>query len=958
MKKIKIFFSFIFLVLFIFMLTSCQIADSSSSTESEQNEKPDTSGNNRPESDAGDSSEGDSGDTDTGFDDKYQEDKYVKNETDTFFAPTSDIMFTSPGAEYEIDAAYSLISKFSSCFIDKGYAYYGYIGSKADKEIVLGYIENIEASVKAYKLLDDVKSQSPITESRYLAYASGGTVAIAYDKNEFTTLQTIEYVADMFFDRCIKGKEYVLFEEGVLISGTVNLIELQSRLDSENNAERWSEIQKKIGDEDIYLAFKAFFEQMFTDEIVNLIASYYDPATGLFYSSASGKRAEGIYPNPEATSMILSYVLNTGMLNGLGVRYLIPDLARYKIVYYLKSIQDENGEFYLSQMSKSSIDSNRLGRDRGACVGLLDRLGASPTYSVSSMIGDGIDGEEYWADLVARGLVSEKDKPIIYRAEKSLQQKNGSLSESVVLAVSKVVLAADGTSQFQSHTEFIKWLLAKDPYNSPYSAMSNTSSAASLISDWSDKLGGYSGENTVVTHGTKSFDLYKGETLNEILIRWMNSHINSAGLFGKVTNAIDSDGNPIYDGFFGGWGYQNSNGFFKAIGRYSNMKIAYPEPRLAAESLLLGINSDEPVNGNILVIYNVWSSLNSLRSNIKAYYTGNDKNDILNLIEEGLKKQITIDSDTGKTKAYAAVALEKCTKKILAFKKSDGGFGHAVGYSTPNWQGGLKVAVSTDNLSDIDAITCSSMSLGNALSELFGFSMLRDVPMNNQSDVLSFIEIMTKQERVIKIDPNGDLPERSGIFVEDFDEIPNNVTVSVPEGDIKAEILEKQGNNRLAFIKSEHGFAYFTCKTTEQAKNYDNTVVIGFDILVENVSDTSGIELYLQKGNESVFLPYFCFESCENGAKINVYDHKSGNSSVYSGINVGEWASVQVRYYQEKEKYDVYVNGSFIMSGSYLRVGTEYPRASEIDGIKLALATNNIADFYFDNLYFEYLCLK
>jgi len=688
-----------------------------------------------------------------------EENKPEIEEGQTLFYSKSEIMFLhSSDSECE-DAAFSLLEYIDKNITGKtGDVFIGFENMKYANEIIIGEVPARSISVEAYRLLAEMDSSSSITESRYLVYADNGEIAFAYEKNEYTTLQTIQQVVDMFVEKYIDGKDSVLFEKGVIMSGTLNLIDLQAAVDEKNDDLRWKYIADTIGDEDIYLAFRAFFEQMFNDEIVNLIASYYDPATGLFYSSASGKRAEGIYPNPEATSMILSYVLNTGMLNGLGVRYLIPDLARHKIIYYLKSIQAENGEFYVSQMPKSSIDSNRLGRDRGACVGLLDRLGAKPTYSVGNMTGDGIDGEEYWADLVREGIVSSEDKPIIYRADKPSDITTKSFGESVASAVSQVVSASDGTSQFQSHVDFIKWLLVKDPYNNPYTAMSNTSSAAVLISEWSEKLGGYSGDDTVVNYNSKSFDLYKGETLKEILIRWMNGNINSAGLFGKVTDARDADGNPIYDGFYGGWGYQNSNGFFKAIGRYSEMKIAYPEARKAAESLLLGINSDESVGGNILVIYNVWSSLNSLRSNIQSYYTGSDKDELIAFINDGLKKQIVVNSETGETKAYAAVAMEKCTNKILAFKKSDGGFGHAVEFSTPNWQGGLKVAISTDNLSDIDAITCSSMSLGNALSALFGFSFLKDVPMNTNSDLLSFLDIMQNQEYVVKVDPKGEIP--------------------------------------------------------------------------------------------------------------------------------------------------------------------------------------------------------
>jgi hypothetical protein len=238
----------------------------------------------------------------------------------------------------------------------------------------------------------------------------------------------------------------------------------------------------------------------------------------------------------------------------------------------------------------------------------------------------------------------------------------------------------------------------------------------------------------------------------------MNSHINAVGLFGKITENYDENGNPIYDGFFGGWGYQNSNGFLKAIGRYNDMKISFPKSRLAAESLLRGINSDEPVTNNILVIFNVWSSLNSLKNNIKNYYEGADKSELLSLIDDTLRKQIVIDEKTGETKAYGAIAIEKCTNKLLTFKKSDGGFGHSVSSGTTNWQGGLKVGIGSDNLSDIDAIACSTVYLGNAMSTLFGLSFVADVPMNTDSDLLRFLEIIGKQEKVVKIGPDGELP--------------------------------------------------------------------------------------------------------------------------------------------------------------------------------------------------------
>lgn len=713
----------------------------------------------------GDNNDGDdaqSTDKDKNNGDDSEDDKkggsVVLKNGQTYFYSDSEIMFISATDSDSTDASYKLMYNFDSIIGKDGYTYIGYVNSNSDNEIIVGYVPERAVSVAAYEALEKMNSASPISESRYLVYADSGKVAIAFDKNEYTSLQTVGYVVDIFYNNFIKDKKAVLFHKGVVTSGTLNLADLQEEIDKSENELRWNKVREKIGDEDIYIAFRGFFETMFTDEIVDLIANNYDVATGLFYASASGKRADGIYPIPEATSVSLSYVLNTGMLNGMGVRYLLPDLAKYKIVYYLKSIQAEDGEFYVSQMPKASIDSNRLGRDRGACLGLLDRLGEKPTYSVGGVTGDGIDAEAYWANLVSAGLVTEDDKPIIYWADKEARAVAGSLRESLAEAVSRVVPTASGTEPFRSHKAFIEWLLAKDPYNNPYTAMSNTSSAASLIDDWSTKLGGYEGSDTSVTYGSKSMMLYNGETLNEILIRWMNDNINSAGLFGKVSNSYDKDGKPVYDGFFGGWGFQNSNGFLKAIGRYNDMKISYPQSRLAAESLLLGINSDEPVTGNILVIFNVWSSLNNLRKNIQNYYQGDDKAELLAVINNGLTRKVVINEETGETKSYAAVAIEKCTNTILAFKKSDGGFGHAIDYSTPTWQGGLKVAIASDNLSDIDAIACSTTYLGNAMSVLFGLDFVADVPMNTASDALRFVDIMLKQEQVVKVDPSGQIP--------------------------------------------------------------------------------------------------------------------------------------------------------------------------------------------------------
>ncbi|MBQ8879917.1 MAG: hypothetical protein IJY69_03635 [Clostridia bacterium] len=658
-------------------------------------------------------------------------------------APEVAVVCSTEFSEEAVRAYRSLLSLGFKAFLSDA-------DTSCSRVLSLGRISGAEASERAYEMLDGAGRGSEFKEGSYAAYADSGWVAVAADKNGYTSFQPMNAA----IDDLLKSSDTVLefFDKsGPLTIKALDLISEQRKLDEIENEEKWAHVREVIGDEEIYLSFRNMMETIFAKEAVPLLASFYDPATGLFYTSRSGKEADGIYPIPEGTSQALGYIASTGMLRKLGRRYVIPELSRHKIIYYLKSIQGEDGEFYVAQMRKDQINSNRIGRDRVACTSLLWRLGASPTYTVGTYKGDGVTADEYWAALVKDGVVTENDKPHIYWAEDPIERKR-----PLPKAEKKDEKPTGaGTEQFQSHLGFIKWLLEKDAYNQPYSAMSATSSAYGLISDWNGRVGGYEGEDETVCYNGKEFPLKKGDTLYTILIRWLDGNINEAGLFGKVTNEHDENGNPVYDGFYGGWGYQNSNGFLKGVGRYTEAGgIPFPKPKEAAESLLKGIASDEVATDNILVIYNVWSSLNKLRMNISNYFEGDEREELLSLISGGLTGKI-MDERTGTMRSYAAVAIDKCLSKLLTFRKRDGGFAHSIFRGTGCWQGGLKVANSEDNLSDIDAINCSTSGLGRAMCQFFGLDLTCDIPMYTEADLLVYLDTLYSQKHVIKKGPMG-----------------------------------------------------------------------------------------------------------------------------------------------------------------------------------------------------------
>ena len=377
------------------------------------------------------------------------------------------------------------------------------------------------------------------------------------------------------------------------------------------------------------------------------------------------------------------------------------------------------------------------------------------------------------------------------------------------------------------------------------------------------------------------------------------------------------------------------------------MKIAYPKPREAAESLLKGINSDEPVSSNVLVLYNVWSSLGSIRSNVQKYYEGEDKQEILDMIEETIWSKV-VDETTGETRTYAALAIDKAIAKLAAFRKADGGFGHSTTAGTSGWQGGLPVGIPSDNLSDLDAISCTNSGLTSSICSVLGISSGK-VPRNTESDLFLFLDSVYSQPYVTKTPPNVEKPKDPAPEIETFDEMPQWITLSPGNGST-IEIAERVGDEFVLHVDKATGFTSFRYNGINKKEKDPTVTIIKMDILVENVEARGGIEIYPQMNGTSMFLPYLDIRGTANGSVINVYDHGSGNAAIASGMVVGKWATVEIRYYGEKKKYDFYVDGKFVLSGSHLRSGTTYPSSEEINGVFVAMNSSNVADFYYDNL--------
>ena len=477
----------------------------------------------------------------------------------------------------------------------------------------------------AQKYLERIEQDSYF-DQRYVVYADSGKIAICFDENEYTNLQVAEYVIKEFTEKYVAGREYLALPKGVVMSGSIDLIALQEDIDRDYLVDQWNELEeaakKKYGDvvgEEIVDAFRTYYS-MIDDRVVGWWANMYDPGIGGFYGTASGRDHLGYLPNIEGTGQILTHFTSSGMLDTLGgdVADALPDIMKYQIVYYYKSLQNSsNGYFYNPQLGISGTTTYRLGRDQ-VCYIWLERFGSAPTYDHPTGVkGDGITADEYWDDLVANGLAPESARPYVPKSLEDYEQHiTGKLGgESAAVAVSKIALTAseDASVFLSGFEEFDIWLqgYASKIDSNPYSACSNINATYKQIEGAAKKLG----------KSDDSSKWYYGMDFCEMVIKVLNDHINDRGLFGAYTpNPADP---------FAGCKYANTNGLMKAIPIYNAWEIAYPEPLKAIEGCLLGIQSDEESKTNICETYNIWEAMSGVISNVKNYGTEEQKKVLL-----------------------------------------------------------------------------------------------------------------------------------------------------------------------------------------------------------------------------------------------------------------------------------------------------------------------------------------
>ena len=413
---------------------------------------------------------------------------------------------------------------------------------QAPNEIVIGNTGR-DISKKAYKILDRVEDSNELS-SRYAIFSNGSQMAIAYDDaagfEAATDIVFAEYVKDNTLD----------VKNGVVASGYITYRERANAARKEMREESYKKIEEEYGKE-LSDALRAFYS-CFEEDIYIWLANLWDPTTGGFYYSNSGRDTETFLPDIESTAQALQFLENSGMVDAYDGEWenAISYSMKEKLLSFAQGLQDpEDGYFYHPQWGKNIITSRR-GRDLGWATSIISQLGALPLYDTPSGI---------------KGSTTEEVTPT------SAKALVGRLGISTIAAVSAVTPTASSLlpSHLQSPDAMEEYMLSLDINGDSYAAGNTLAAQHSQIKEAGS------------------------EVMNRMFEVFAELQSPETGMWEDTLS------------------YNAANGLMKISSLYQHFNVPVPYAEIAAEGLITIIKEPDGA-AHVCSVYNPWVTMRTL----------------------------------------------------------------------------------------------------------------------------------------------------------------------------------------------------------------------------------------------------------------------------------------------------------------------------------------------------------
>ncbi|MBQ7387203.1 MAG: hypothetical protein IJW03_03455 [Clostridia bacterium] len=769
----------------------------------------------------------------------------------------------------------------------------------AKGEIVFGFT-NRQISKDALAALEGEIAKNTKYDTGYIIYAKDGSVAVYWKNADMASI-----AIDHFIKVCVDEKRLVL-EDGVIAS------KLYLNRDFEEQ-KYWLQLESRA-DAEVVEALKQLYNYYDGERIVDWLANLYDPVIGGFYYSRSARDNEPFRPDIESTAQGISFLLNNDAISS---RSQFPEEIRKKLVEFARSLQSaEDGYFYHPQwpQGKENLQTDRYGRDMGWATSTITNF----TYDDD---GDGVEDKQYPFWCAPNGVKCELHagttetcsfpQSVAYYSDRTEGAVSTALTTSTTSAVSRVsssvatpTASVSSKPDYSSATAFSTWLEA---YNATVKEDSGRAhNLAAIKSEIVQK--GYI--EIVMNH----LDRVQAEVFDE----QMKAGEEPTGLWQK---------NVDYKAV---WGLLKYMSFYNASGYGRKIDIKYV-PYIAKTVVKV---IELPPNGAYASndLYNQWSGISDLISNVKKYYGSTGVQQIYDIL-----------------RANCASLISNSLEKIEPFRQEDGSFSSSSsGLTGVNIYGTrISLGVAEGNVNSTGLICSMYRSIYTALG-------LPLVPLASAADGEKFMQTLLTCEPITKNElDDGALDFESGKLSQNIEQNIKNsgsaITVEDAPGD--------RDGKAMYFVSYEadtngDGFAVSTVSGGSSCYIFESDFYVSSE-----TEDTTFLQIKMDTAYMVIFI--------KSGDTVTIRESTSTASGAIKNTlttaSTDEWFKLRVEYYVNGESQnaldvpcikifldDEYVTTSNAFYGSHTAGKAPSNSYGKVNVLSLRAATSFV---YMDNIF-------
>ena len=813
--------------------------------------------------------------------------------TDTGNTPTVTIVSCGDVSREKIDALKSAVNEKTGAMVLTADSTTDVDGF----EIVLGdTTRDISASVykRLVRLTDDREG-----ETAYVIYSKGDTIAIAYS-DSYSQNIALDYLTENLLDGLFEHQDGILKEENV------DLMKYLDEVREEQRAEDFAAVSAELGEETATELSKLY--ALYTEDIYIWLANLWDPDTGGFYYSGSGRNTVGYLPDLESTRQAFSYVSNTGLMNAYDDDFTnaLSKETKEKIVSWVQSLQSvTDGYFYHPQWGMNIKDSRR-GRDLNWATTLLKSLKAKPLYDTPN----GMKGT-----LGAPGAV-----------QSGLPERLGG---GYVTAVSKVVISStSGLPDYLRDTE--KWVEYIEKLNIPtnsYSAGNTLSAMATQI-----KNAGKEYVDIIIDY------LYEKQNPENGL--WEDGVTYEAvnGLM-KLSEAMATLGYPI-------------NNMEKAL--ESAIEVALL-PEMTPES-----------NKHVCSVYNPWVAMNSILSSAEEIsgkpYAESLRAQIIEkapeLIAATREKIAIFRKDDGGFSYLEERSAHNSQGAAVAVPYTAESDVNATGISSNGIASNICSALGIEK---IDLFTAEDGEYFLSLFNSFG-TIIKDPeePFDGPTErVATFTDGVYD---TLYVRSYFGLTSSTSVSVNQYDEELEGGFDPITNYDIVADPTNPDNKVLRVICEKSKEYVNGTTKASVANKNPSgNCYTVEFKAYYTDILEKGDVtQLHFTSGKDTVMSLRLCADSSRKNLTVIEYNNTGSGSATVSGFTIptGEWVTIRIEYYvtstAETTMAKIYVgtdgNEPICMADVNAYRDIALDESKEITEVRIAHQRTNGSTVYLDDI--------